>query len=132
MLALTLWIFLLDDRPQDITTDRVDVIEMNDYATKDLETGLPKNVFFQVIFWEWNHRHSRYQVVAWRLFKDDMPTPRKIGGKWVMVWLDGNHFRKVTATSYCKTKTWFDPELEDRKILPKERRRGLRRSIRVK
>jgi hypothetical protein len=46
-------------------------------------------------------------------------------GGWSVLWQDGEVVRLVRAKSMRRTYLQFDPEIEDRKILSKEKRRGL-------
>lgn len=98
------------------TTDHFAAIEHNSYFD---ENG--KHVFDQFIY------RSHEAIVDWRLCKcaDQIPTGRKA------IWFDGTCLRKVSATSVYHTWTQAgvtgDPELEERKELPKEQRRELTR-----
>jgi hypothetical protein len=102
--------------------ERVDVIEIN--ALYD-ETG--RKVFDQDIFWDWCPCRERHAVVAWRLVKHPSQLPERDWerGGWSMLWQDGEVVRLVRAKSVRRTYLQFDPEIEDRKILSKEKRRGL-------
>lgn len=110
-----------------ILTDHVAIIEVNHFYD-----GKGKHVFDQVIFWDWGG--SRFEVMDWRKFKTDLQFPRKNWrtGHYETIWHDDNILRRVTSDSFRETWTQYDPEVEDRKYLPKELRRGLRRPIKEK
>lgn len=73
-------------------------------------------------------RIKRTNVRAWRLVKSPSQIPeRDWGGRgYLASWTDGKLNRHVVAADYRETWTQYDPELAEREILPKERRRPLR------
>lgn len=120
---MTLALLLLATIPPDLVTrESVDLIEVNHFYD---ERG--RLVFDQVIFYDWAPEHSRYQVIAWRLIKcrSQLPTRDWHRGGHVAVWSDGEVMRSVRAASVRETWTQFDVELEERTVLPKEKRREL-------
>jgi hypothetical protein len=80
-------------------------------------------VFEQIIFM--GHDAN---VQAWRLAKTAGQIPERDfeHGGYVMTWHDGETLRQVRTRSVQESFTQFDPELEARKILEKDRRRELR------
>lgn len=95
-------------------TDHFAAIEVNRYYD---ENG--KHVFDQLIYRDFG------EIRDWRLCKhyDQLPTGR------TAIWFDGTCLRKVRGVSVYRTWTQAgvtgDPELEERKQLPKENRRQL-------
>jgi hypothetical protein len=108
----------------DVARESVDLIELNTFYD---ENG--REVFRQVIFYDWSERDARYQVAAWRLVKHEVQLPRPdcCGRKfWTVLWNDGGVNRAITAHAYRETWTQYDVELVEREILPKEKRRKLK------
>ena len=110
-----------------ILHDSVDVIEINHcYSDKG------EKRFTQAIFWRWQNSYpnGRYVVVDWRMLREDKkPYPRKDYEKncYYLTWWDQNFWRRVKSISFKETWTQHDPEVENRKVHPVERRRGLYR-----
>lgn len=74
-----------------------------------------KLVFDQYIFYDEDDN-----VIDWRMIKSsDYLTKGKL------IFHDVDRLREVRFTSFKETWTQYDPELENRSILPKEKRRGL-------
>jgi hypothetical protein len=99
----------------------VDIIEKNhiysDYG--DLR-------FVQVIFWQWDDEKNRFQVVDWKQFKSEMKIEYYVNGKVSMTFSEDGSFRKIYARTYYETHYQWDPEMEERKILPLENRKRLK------
>lgn len=106
----------------DVAQDQVDLIEVNHFYD---EHG--RLVFDQVIFYDWSHSQSRYQVRAWRLLKNKAQIPSKNfqTGDYETIWHDGDVLRRVRGASFRESWTQYDPELREREYLPKDRRREL-------
>lgn len=105
--------------------DECDLVELNHYYDC---TG--RLVFDQVIWSDWSPADSRWQVIAWRLTKDDLGlTPHRDSrcGAFVSRWWEVGVCREVRASCFRETWTQFDPELAERDALPQDRRRGLAR-----
>ena len=51
--------------------------------------------------------------------------PRRLGGKYVVRFMDGGFYRVVVASTFRETWSQKDPERENRKLLPEESRRKL-------
>ena len=114
-----------------IASESVDLIEVNHFYD---ENG--KLVFDQVIFYRWSSAGrdyegrtlpERYNVIAWRLIKKPSQLPKKRwrSGRYECVWYDQELLRRVSAPAIRETWLQYDPELEERKNFPKERRSGL-------
>jgi len=136
--------------------DVVDVIEVNHVLD-----GNGSLVFDQVIFWRWRPLESHYRVVGWRMLRNVREEPpikqmraepkcwkppkwkgghatpirrHDRGGWWLSQWRDEKDrvFREVAAPMYRETWTLHDPEVDDRKWLPDNRREGLAKPKRRK
>ena len=107
-----------------ILHDSVDVIEVNHCYS---EAGEER--FTQVIFWRWQNSYpdGRYVVVDWRMIKEKQLLPRRDHRKkcYYLIWWDQNFWRSVKSISFKETWTQYDPEVDNRKLHPVERRRGL-------
>ena len=116
-------LLLLSTVPQPgITTDRVDVIEVN--ATHDDDCKL---VFTQTLYSDFCRHRCTHVVQDWRLLKYPGMRPYRdyATGEWVAVWWDGETLREVRAQRAFESLTQHDVELESRSVLPLERRRKL-------
>ena len=108
---------------EDTARESVDLIEVNHFYD---EHG--RLVFDQVIFYDWSSSDSRYNVRAWRLIKNPSQLPQRDwqAGGHAATWQDGEQIRTVRSQSIRETWTQYDPELAEREILPKEKRKELR------
>ena len=111
---------------EDVAVDRVDLIELNHFYD---EQG--KQVFDQIIFYDWSATRGRYNVLAWRLLKHSSQLPVRdwSTGDFVTVWQDNAVLREVRAETMRESWTQYDPELIERSFLPKEQRRELRKRL---
>ena len=109
---------------EDVAVDRVDLVELNHFHD---EQG--KQVFDQIIFYDWSPTRGRYNVLAWRLLKhpSQLPVRDWSTGDYVTVWRDNAIVREVRAETMRESWTQYDPELIERSFLPKEQRRELRK-----
>lgn len=112
--------------------DRVDLVELNHFYDEQA-----RKVFDQILFYDWNEAHSRYQVADWRLVKyqNQVPTYDWKRRKYVAVWRDAknrNQLRRTVSDLFRETTTQYDPELIDCTLLPKELRRELARRPNVR
>lgn len=78
----------------------------------------------QIIGWHYNPAEHRAEIVFWRLVKK-----MKIGRNQV-VFVEGGlencgAIRRVRYKSFFETWTQYDPEMNDRDVLPQNQRRGL-------
>lgn len=101
--------------------DRVDVIEINHFHDDDA-----KLIFSQIVFYEWRSDLAAFVVRDWRLLKGQCPRRLPGGGGYVVTWADGEVWRKVRSRMLVENWTQYDPELLNRELLPKEKRRILR------
>ena len=100
--------------------ERVCLIEANHYYD---ENGV--HLLDQVIFYEWDALQSRYQIRSWRLLKSPGQFPRPCDEGYEAVWREGATQRRVTAPAFRETWTQHDPELMERRWLPRDERREL-------
>lgn len=108
--------------PEFATAEQVDLIEVNHYYD---ENGA--HLLDQILFYEWDGREARYQVRAWRLLKSPQQYPRpSIDGQgYETTWREGASMRVVRSPKFRETWTQYDPELVERRNLPREERREL-------
>ena len=106
-----------------VITQYVDLIEINHYY--DAETG--KIVLDQVIYWYWSDYLSEFVVIAWRLDKEEAPirVVRRDTHKFDLIIFQNEILYHVRSPSYRETWTQFDPDLRNRRIVPKAQRMGL-------
>ena len=103
-----------------VARESCDLVEVNHFYD---EHG--RLVFDQIIWWDWSADDARYNVRAWRLVKCPSQLPQRSGGGFETTWQDGELFRRVWAKAYHETWTQYDPEIAEREVLPKERRKEL-------
>ncbi|MEM9826716.1 MAG: hypothetical protein AAF958_09015 [Planctomycetota bacterium] len=98
---------------------QVDLVELNHFMDDD-----GREVFRQVIFYDWSHAAKRYHVRAWRLIKKDSQQPcrhwRPSG--YLCTWTDDGEIREVWAGQMKETWSREDPERINRKYLPEAQR----------
>lgn len=108
----------------EVTTDRVDLVEVNHYYDEQLHPVLQ-----QLIFYDWCRAAGRYQVRDFRIIKSVEQIPCKVrgGDAYVVMWLDEHDgiVRRVVARTVRRTYTQYDPEMMERDHYPKEQRREL-------
>ncbi|QDT03370.1 hypothetical protein K227x_17520 [Rubripirellula lacrimiformis] len=97
----------------------VDLIELNHFVDGD-----GREVFRQVIFYDWSNQHHRFHVRAWRLIKNENQVPKR---RWnpdchQCTWHDNGLLRQVSAPKMRETWTQQDPERVNRKLLPEDQR----------
>ena len=114
---------------EEVVRDNVDLIEINHYYD---EKG--RLVFDQIIFYDWSHADSRFNVRDWRMLKRPAQIPRRDWrrNQFIAIWhdpLDGDVLREVHADALRETWTQYDPELVERDYLPKEKRLKLSKKI---
>lgn len=102
-----------------VAKQRVDLIELNHFIDQD-----GREVFRQVLFYDWSPRHRQYIIRAWRLVKNDSLIPRR---RWSpsgfeCVWHDDGVLRHVMSGSFRETWTQHDPERANRLIVAEEDR----------
>ncbi|TWU04433.1 hypothetical protein [Stieleria varia] len=104
------------------TRQDVDLIELNHFLD---DQG--REVFQQLIFYEWSRHDREFHVRAWRLIKQPGQMPRR---QWkpdgyLCSWRDNALTREVWSPSLRETWTQKDPERVNRQILPENLRRPL-------
>lgn len=115
----------LSNPPEDIVRDRVDLVEVNHFFD---EAGNPK--FDQVIYYRWSKERGRYDVVDYKQLSCRNQIPVRIGklDGYLAIWHDKtDHYvlRAVHSRAMIETWTQHDPEMVERKYLPKDRRAEL-------
>ncbi len=102
-----------------VARERVDLIEVNHFIDRE-----GREVFRQVLFYDWSASHRQYHVRAWRLIKNESQLPRRTWNPpgYLCVWNDEGILREVTASTFRETWTQHDPERANRKHLPEDRR----------
>ena len=105
-----------------ITRQRVDLIELNHFVDDE-----GREVFRQVIFYDWSREHHRFHVRAWRLIKNESQLPVRSWNpqQYRCSWLDDGLIRQVWAPKMRKTWSQRDPERVNRSMLPEDQRRPL-------
>lgn len=101
-------------------TAKVDVIQLHECC----DSKLPQT-FNQVIFWS-RYPDGELHVRAWRMIGSSSTQNFHLheGGKsgCECSWTEGKFQRRVHAPTLLKTRSSADPEMEDRKNLPKPKR----------
>ena len=90
---------LLSAPPRIAATEHVDLIEHNHY----FDSG-GKKVFDQIVYYNWDPSADRYNVVAWRLLKNENQIPVRHPGnrKYYSSWHDGKPFASFTLPEKWK------------------------------
>lgn len=101
------------------TQTRVDLIELNHFVDEE-----GREVFRQVIFYDWSKTYRRFHVRAWRLVKEESHLPQRRWNptEFQCKWYDNGRLRQVTAAKMRETWTQEDPERVNRKLLPEDQR----------
>ena len=107
-----------------VARDQVDLIEVNHFYD---EFG--NRILDQVIFYDWSGPDSRFHVRDWRLLKNPGQWPVRDwrNGTYRCIWYDGGVMREVEGKDFRETWTQHDPEVTNRKYLPRSCRRALQR-----
>ncbi len=107
-----------------VVRDQVDLIEVNHFF--DEHGNL---ILDQVIFYDWSGPDGRFHVRDWRLLKKAGQWPVRCwrSGRYRSVWRDGNILREIQAPDIRETWTQHDPEVTNRKFLPRSFRHTFRR-----
>lgn len=106
-----------------------DLMELNHYHDHE-----GRQVFDQLIFWEWCETEDVYRVMAWRLVndKDDAPVTCNHTSKlWSTSWRDGSIRREMVSTLFKESWTQIDPERADKAKHPEQYRTGFIKPINV-
>ena len=102
-----------------VVKQRVDLIELNHFVDED-----GREVFRQVIFYDWSKAHHRFHVRAWRLVKNEsqVPVRRWNPTRFQCTWHDDGLLRQVWAPQLRESWTQQDPERVNRALLPEDQR----------
>ena len=105
--------------PSDAVRQDVDLIELNHFVDEE-----GREVFRQLIFYDWSKTSHRFHVRAWRLVKHESQLPQRQWkpDRYHCTWMDEGLRREVTATQMRETWTQRDPERVNRKYLPEDQR----------
>lgn len=105
--------------PKSVTRVKVDLIELNHFLDDE-----GREVFQQVIFYDWCKPKQQFHVRAWRLIKKDNQLPIRHWNPryYQCTWHDGLMLRQVRASKMRETWSQQDPERVNRKFLPEDRR----------
>ena len=97
----------------------VDLIELNHFVDDE-----GREVFRQVIFYDWSNEYQRFHVRAWRLIKRDsqLPVRRWNPQRYQCTWHDDGLRRQVWAPKMRETWSQRDPERVNRAMLPEDQR----------
>lgn len=98
---------------------RVDLIELNHFVDED-----GREVFQQVIFYDWSRMNRRFHVRAWRLVKHESQIPIRHWkpSRYECTWHDEGVLRRVWAPQLRETWSQTDPERVNRELLPEDQR----------
>lgn len=108
----------LDAQPATLT-EQVDLIELNHFVDDE-----GREVFRQLVFYDWSNLESRFHVRAWRLVKHDHQVPRQFWKprRYECQWHDEGVCKVVRSTQFRETWAQQDPERTNRKFLPEDQR----------
>ncbi|MEM6470341.1 MAG: hypothetical protein AAF802_12365 [Planctomycetota bacterium] len=100
----------------------VDLVEYNHFLD---DNG--REVFRQVVFFDWSPERHQFEVRAWRLIKHPSQVPAKDfrSDTYVTRWQDKTVERVVHAESLRETWSQRDPERVNREIIPESQREPL-------
>ena len=102
-----------------VTRAKVDLMELNHFL--DVEG---REVFQQVIFYDWCKAKHQFHVRAWRLVKKEsqLPLRHRKPQCYQCTWHDGPILRQVRASKMRETWSQQDPERMNRALLPEDQR----------
>lgn len=105
-----------------VVRQRVDLIELNHFVDDE-----GREVFRQVIFYDWSREHHRFHVRAWRLIKNDSQLPVRSWKpqQFQCTWHDDGLLRQVWSPKMRETWSQRDPERVNRAMLPEDQRKPL-------
>ncbi len=98
-------------------TEFVEIVELNHVYRNDHEH------LKQLIFWRYSS--SGLTVCDWRMYAKVQTTPVRENGMLIMRWFENNRLRVVACKVFVHTKSTYDPEVEDRNVVPVSRRKHL-------
>ena len=123
IVTMVLSAIVTDDSPtKTVARQRVDLIELNHFIDDE-----GREVFQQVVFYDWSAEHRQYHVRAWRLVKRQSQTPIRHWNpnRFECTWHEDGLMRRVTAPSMKETWSQKDPERVNRAFLAEDQRRPL-------
>lgn len=105
--------------PTESNPRQVDMIELNHYIDED-----GREVFRQLVFYDWSPRHKQFHVRAWRLIKkpSQLPQRRWVPSQYETKWIENGTVRIVQSKTMQETWTRRDPERVNRQLLPEDKR----------
>ena len=105
-----------------IRVAEVDLMELHHFVDPE-----GREVFRQVIFYDWRPTTRRFEIRGWRLIKDPSELPRPLfrPGGHLAVWRDDDVRHEVRSAKFRETWSDRDPERLARRRLPENRRRPL-------
>jgi|TARA_Y100000034_G_scaffold8108_1_gene8856 hypothetical protein len=104
---------------------RCDRAELNATYSQDSEGNWKPN-FRQWIFWDFDAKKQCWVVRGWVIVKGDVDPPERFNGRRRLILCSDRHGRSVIEPQFfSRTHTGYDPELENREILPADRRRPI-------
>ena len=108
-----------DQNAAPVVRQRVDMMELNHFVDEE-----GREVFRQVIFYDWSTTYHRFHVRAWRLVKHEgqIPQRRWNPSMYQCTWHDDGLLRQVWAPNLRETWTQQDPERVNRALLPEDQR----------
>ncbi len=97
----------------------VDLIELNHFVDDE-----GREVFRQLVFYDWSDTDRRFNVRAWRLVKHEnqLPTRHWNPDRHECKWHDDGLLRRVSAPQMRETWSQQDPERINRKHFPEKER----------
>jgi len=116
---LLLWAAPGSGSETEVTRKQVDLIELNHFIDEE-----GREVFQQVIFYDWSKPNQRFHVRAWRLIKKESQLPVRQWNPdfYQCTWHDGPLLRQVRSRKLRETWTQKDPERVNRTLLPEDQR----------
>lgn len=108
-----------DDRSSKAQVAKVDLIELNHFVDDE-----GREVFRQLIFYDWSDTKKRFLVRSWRLVKsaDQLPRQTWKPSRHYVVWTENGSIRRVEAPQLRQTWSQKDPEKVNREFLPEDQR----------
>jgi hypothetical protein len=133
----SLFCFGINLPKDDVIRETFDLVEINHFYD---DNG--KLVFDQCIWYNWEDKFTyhtfaeekiivgpRFNVVAWRLIKNNNYIPRfnHKNKTYESIFFDGDNIRIINTFSFRETWTQYDVELVERDFIPKECRKELKK-----
>lgn len=83
-----------------------------------------KIAFEQLLVYQWSDYHRRFQLRSTFVLSDQQPQVRSqpVDGSIRIQWRDAGETRQLITTSFRRTTTDSDPEIAERRFLPRDRR----------